>query len=181
MRKLGSGLALLILWACQSGPTPAEAQARKEAMIEEALSAAPARLAQGATVMDWENNVLRQGTNGWTCFPSPPMLTSDSAPMCMDGPWMKWADAWANRKPFETDRIGISYMLAGDGGASNIDPFAEGPTDDNQWVEEGPHLMILAPDPAMLEGVSTDPHNGGPYVMWKGTPYAHIMVPVDTR
>jgi hypothetical protein len=181
MRKWGPGFALLILWACQSGPTPAEAQARKRAMIEEALSAAPARLAPGATVMDWENNVLRQGTNGWTCFPSPPMLTNGSAPMCMDGPWMKWADAWAKREPFKTDRVGISYMLAGDGGASNIDPFAEGPTDDNEWVEEGPHLMILVPDPAMLEGVSTDPHHGGPYVMWKGTPYAHIMVPVDTK
>ena len=24
-----------------------------------------------------------------------------------------------------------------------------------------------------------DPENGGPYVMWKGTPYAHIMVPTE--
>ncbi len=39
--------------------------------------------------------------------------------------------------------------------------------------------MILVPDPALLDGISTDPWNGGPYVMWKGTPYAHIMVPVD--
>ena len=31
---------------------------------------------------------------------------------------------------------------------------------------------------ALLEGISTDPQNGGPYVMWKGTPYAHVMVPV---
>ncbi len=41
--------------------------------------------------------------------------------------------------------------------------------------------MILVPDPAMLEGISTDPDNGGPYVMWKGTPYAHIMIPVGER
>ena len=27
-------------------------------------------------------------------------------------------------------------------------------------------------------GLSTDPKNGGPWVMWKGTPYAHIMAPV---
>jgi hypothetical protein len=38
--------------------------------------------------------------------------------------------------------------------------------------------MILVPDPKMLEGISTDPQSGGPYVMYKGTPYAHIMVPV---
>jgi len=33
----------------------------------------------------------------------------------------------------------------------------------------------------MLEGISTDPHNGGPFVMWKGTPYAHVMIPVGSK
>ena len=41
--------------------------------------------------------------------------------------------------------------------------------------------MVIAPDAAQLEGLSTDPHKGGAYVMWKGTPYAHIMVPVADR
>jgi hypothetical protein len=59
-------------------------------------------------------------------------------------------------------------MLAGDEGASNIDPFAEGPTDDNEWVVEGPHLMIIVP-PELLEGFPTDPDNGGPYVILTGT------------
>ena len=45
-------------------------------------------------------------------------------------------------------------------------------------MQEGPHLMVIFPDPKMLEGISDDPNNGGPYVMWKGTPYAHVMVPV---
>jgi hypothetical protein len=31
------------------------------------------------------------------------------------------------------------------------------------------------------EGISDDPKSGGPYVMWKGTTYAHIMVPVGPR
>ena len=181
MRRLGVLFTLIILWACQSGPTAAEAQEKKEAMIQEALKAAPGKIAEGATVMDWENHVLREGNNGWTCFPTPPMITSGAAPMCFDEPWMKWGDAWANKKDFETDRVGISYMLEGDAGASNTDPYAEGPTDDNQWVQEGPHLMILVPDPTMLEGISTDPYHGGPYVMWKGTPYAHIMVPLGSK
>ena len=34
-----------------------------------------------------------------------------------------------------------------------------------------------APDKS-LDGVSSDPRNGGPYVMYKGTPYAHIMAPI---
>ena len=29
-----------------------------------------------------------------------------------------------------------------------------------------------------LDALPTDPNNGGPWVMWKGTKYAHIMVPV---
>lgn len=68
-------------------------------------------------------------------------------------------------------------MLAGDSGASNSDPYATEETDD--WVVVGAHLMIIVPDASMLEGIPTDPENGGPWVMWKGTPYAHVMVPVD--
>jgi hypothetical protein len=74
------------------------------------------------------------------------------------------------------DKVGISYMLAGDSGASNSDPYAEGRTDD--WVVSGPHIMIIVPDPAMLAGVPTDPENGGPWIMWQGTEYAHVMVPL---
>jgi hypothetical protein len=107
------------------------------------------------------------------------MLTVDS-PMCMDSEWMKWADAWQNKKDYAARSLGISYMLAGDGGASNVDPFAEGPTADNEWIREGAHLMILAPA-ELLERFPTDPYNCGPYVMWKGTPYAHLMVPIGSR
>ena len=32
---------------------------------------------------------------------------------------------------------------------------------------------------AGMEGITTDPSGGGPYVMWKDTDYAHIMIPVD--
>lgn len=147
--------------------------------IADALSAAWPGMAENATVVDWEGNVLREGSNGFTCLPTPPSLEV-KAPMCMDAVWMKWADAWANKKEFAADALGISYMLAGDGGASNIDPYAEGPTDDNEWIREGAHLMIIAPA-ELLEAFPTDPYNGGPYVMWKGTPYAHLMVPVGSR
>lgn len=169
-----AGLAAAVLLLPISGYAGDDSDA-----IADALSAAWPGMAENATVVDWEGNVLREGTNGFTCFPTPPML-SGTAPMCMDGEWMKWADAWANKKDFEATALGISYMLAGDEGASNIDPYAEGPTDDNEWIKEGAHLMIIAP-PALLEAFPTDPDNGGPYVMWKGTPYAHLMVPVGPR
>ncbi|NAW57119.1 hypothetical protein CAG65_04940 [Vibrio sp. V39_P1S14PM300] len=169
--------ALLIL---AGSSTNANAADDTDMLLKDALSAAPPALRDKVTVVDWNNNVLQQGTSNYTCFPTPPQL-SGTAPMCMDAAWMDWADAWMNKKPFEAKTIGISYMLAGDGGASNVDPYAEGMTDDNQWVVEGPHLMIITPDKAMLDALPTDPNNGGPYVMWKGTPYAHIMVPVGAR
>jgi hypothetical protein len=86
-----------------------------------------------------------------------------------------------NKKAFKAKQVGIGYMLAGDAGASNIDPYAIARTPDNQWVVEGPHAMVLVPDPAQLEGLPSDPNSGGAYVMWKGTPYAHIMIPVGKR
>lgn len=149
-------------------------------LLKDALSAAPPTLRDKVTVLDWNQNVLQQGTGNYTCFPTPPQLTG-KAPMCFDGPWMEWAHAWMNKEPFQAKAMGISYMLAGDEGASNIDPYAKGQTDDNHWIVEGAHLMIIVPDAALLDSLPTDPSLGGPYVMWKGTPYAHIMIPVGKR
>jgi len=172
-------LVLAALIATFSMLPAASSADHHEAAIKDALSAAWPGMAEGATVVDWEGNVLREGSNGFTCLPTPPMLDG-VAPMCMDSEWMKWADAWSNKADYAAETLAISYMLAGDGGASNVDPFAEGPTDDNEWIKEGAHLMILAPA-ALLDAYPTDPDNGGPYVMWKGTPYAHLMVPVGSR
>lgn len=182
-------LPALLLLACgqqeaeapvveEEAATAAEAPS-SEAVIAEALSAAPASMVDSVAVADWQGNVHRDGTSSYTCLPTPPGSTPGSSPMCMDGPWMAWAKAWGSKSELTIDRIGIAYMLAGDGGASNIDPFAAGPAEDNDWLVEGPHLMIITPDAGLLDALPTDYNSGGPYVMWKGSPYAHIMVPVD--
>lgn len=152
------------------------------ARLADALSATYPGHAAGSTVMDWDGRMLQSGNNGFVCMPTPDIFADRgaTAPMCMDEVWLAWADAWQNKKPFSTDRLGIAYMLAGDGGASNVDPYAEGPTDDNEWIVEGPHLMLIAPDPSLLSEIPTDPSYGGPYVMWRGTDYEHVMVPVKS-
>ena len=62
---------------------------------------------------------------------------------------------------------------------SNTEPYASEATRDNEWEpSDVPHLMILVPDEQMLVGLSTDPDNGGPFVMWRNTPYVHIMTPM---
>lgn len=160
----------------QEMAAPQGQPADAEAMIAEAVKAAPPAITEGATLVDWEGNVLREGDNGWTCLPSPPGMTD--APMCLDQPWVQWAEAWQAREAPAIDAVGIAYMMVGDAGSSNVDPYATGPTADNEWVVAGPHLMLIVPDVAQLDALPTDPDNGGPWVMWKGTPYAHVMVPI---
>jgi hypothetical protein len=157
----------------------ASATAASEAKITDAISAAPPALTANTKIVDWDGKVLRDGAGSYTCMPTPVEMLQAKSPMCMDMPWMSWADAWTHHKQLSIQAIGISYMLAGDSGASNVDPYAKVETPDNQWIVEGPHVMIVVPDAKSLDRLPTDPKNGGPYVMWKGTPYAHVMVPVN--
>jgi len=150
----------------------------REAKIARAMEAAPDFITQNATIIDADGTVLRQGTNGWHCMPT---SAAASHPMCNDEVWMRLLKAVGNKADFKTETVGISYMLAGDDNINNADPYDAKPDPGEVWVQEGPHLMIVVPDPGTLKGLSDDPYNGGPYVMWKGTPYAHIMVPVGPR
>ena len=161
------------------GPTPGTVEWK----IENALSAAPAAIAANATVLDWAAEPggamaeLRPGTNGWTCMPDVPTSPGED-PMCLDGPWMQWAAGWMSQTKPTVTGVGVAYMLKGGSDASNTDPFATQADPTTGWINSGPHVMIVVPDPAMLDGLTTDHTSGGPYVMWQGTPYAHIMVPV---
>lgn len=170
---------------------PAAAQEREpmarstEALIEDAMRAGPEQITRDATIMEWpmteggEPTELRAGTNGWTCFASSTAAVSRGGmdPMCLDQTSLEFFQAWSERREPQIDRVGIVYMLEGDTGASNTDPFAVEETADNEWVVAGPHIMLVVPDPSMLEMLPTDPEEGGPWVMWSGTPWAHVMVP----
>ena len=184
MRKITLLVTLLAGVAATQGHAQAPAQSDDAALIASAMQAAPKSIAEGATIIamgpDHKIRTIREGNNGWTCMPDTP-TTQAPDPMCMDANAREWAHAWLGRKEPPAGKIGFIYMLAGDTGASNIDPYAEKRTSDNQWIAEGPHIMVLLPDPAQLDAPPTDPNQGGPYVMWKGTPYAHIMVPVGER
>ncbi len=156
--------------------TTVEAQKSEAELIAEAESAAPPVIAKSATIKTMDGKVLREGSSGWTCYPGVEVI----GPMCNQAQWDALLGALMSKEPIDVKEFSISYMLAGEGdaiGASNSDPFATAPTADNDWIKEGPHLMILMPDAAALEGLSTDPKDPV-YVMWKGTPYAHIMVKI---
>jgi hypothetical protein len=148
----------------------------EDAAIASAESAGPASVTAGATIKAVDGTVLRQGSNGYTCYPQQETI----GPMCNKAPWDALIDAMMNKKPFEPKKISVSYMLSGEGtaaGVSNSDPYATDPKSSDDWVKEGPHLMIIVPDKSMLEGLSHDPKDPV-YVMWGDTPYAHIMVKI---
>jgi hypothetical protein len=166
-----------LLFASLLLPVTALAAEDKINKITSATSAAPSSLSDEATVMDWDDTILRKGTNGWTCLPDRPD-TPGNDPMCLDGQWLKWAEGFKNKTKPMYSQVGIGYMLAGDTPVSNSDPYATEPTGPDDWVDPGPHIMLLVPDEKLMKDIPTDHRNGGPYVMWKDTPYAHVMVPL---
>lgn len=167
---------LLLAVALPGGLLAQDADRSPAELIRIALTAGPASIADGATVMSGATTI-RQGTNGWVCVPGNPG-TRHNFPVCSDEMWLEMFDAISNRRSPVISRVGISYMLQGGGGTSNTDPYANGPTADNEWMESGPpHVMMVFPDPAVLDGISTDPKNGGPWVMWRDTPYPVLIIP----
>lgn len=93
---------------------------------------------------------------------------------------MNVIDAMMNGIEPSYDQLGIAYMLMGDAPVSNIKPDGTKEEAGDAWVEGlGAHLMIVAPHPTIYSSMSDDP-NGGPWVMWPGTPFQHIMIPIDS-
>jgi len=164
-------------------PMAAKEMGNADAAIQNAMSAAPTTISASATIQGWPEKagdpmvVLRKGTNDWTCIADWPASPGND-PSCNDPMWTVWNDAYAAGKVPEITAPGIAYMLAGGSDPSNTDPMATAPAPGEDWVNSGPHLMLLVPGGFDAKVFSTDPKSGGPYIMWDGTPYEHVMVPV---
>ena len=107
------------------------------------------------------------------------MVMANGTPMSADEGGMEWAHALMSHSA-PPNKVGFMYMLNGDTGASNTDPYATGKTSDNHWVKTGPHVMILGPAVRTMDGYPRTPDADPtePSVMWAGTPYEHLMIPV---
>jgi hypothetical protein len=147
-------------------------------LIADLKGAAPASVLEHATIMnmgaDGKMKAIQEGTNGWTC------MDPGGAPMCGDNGAMEWAQAWVSKGP-APQKLGFIYMLKGDTGASNTDPYAAGEKPDNNWIKTGSHVMIVGAEAKGM--LAAYPHDAKadptkPYVMWAGTPYEHLMLPV---
>jgi hypothetical protein len=184
LAALAAGLATQALAADAAKPPMNMAASGKggdKALIASAESAAPPAIAAKATLVDMGPNgarVVRKGTNGFTCMADSP-ATPGPDPMCADENAWAWAGAWIGHKPPPAGKVGFMYMLAGGTDASNTDPYATKPSQANHWVKTGPHVMIVG-DPEIVKHypASPEPDTKQGYVMWAGTPYAHLMLPV---
>jgi predicted RecA/RadA family phage recombinase len=182
MKKLAFSATVGAAVALTTLVVPALAEGDAD-LIKNAETAAPAAVSSGATIYapqaDGSMKTLREGNNGFWCMPNDPATPGDD-PWCGDANSLEWAMAWMSKKDPPKGKVGLIYMLNGGSDASNTDPFATAPTEGNNWIKTGRHIMIMnATD--LMAGYPTDPKpdTSRPYVMWHGTPYAHLMVPVE--
>ena len=158
-------------------------------------TAAPSFIAANCTVVDMDSEgnqiVLREGTNGWTAMAANPRGPADpengwkdaheAMAMVGDAQSFKWVTAYMSKTKPEMDSDGWAWMLHGDMGEDNSKQMVMNKEDaaEGQWIESGAHLMLMPKDPSTLVGQTTDFMSGAPYVMFQGTGYDHLMIPVE--
>lgn len=144
--------------------------------IARAMLSGPAHITRDATVAemghDGELIVLRQGSNGWTCFPGNENHVGD-VPMCADPMGLQWMMDGMAEKPAPTNSApGLIYMLCGATQHSNTDPADQ----NSSPVPIGPHWMVLWPFSATATGLPNTVRDAGAWVMFDSTPYAYLHV-----
>jgi hypothetical protein len=174
------GLVMAPAFLAQQKPSKQKADVAKpdakELKIARAISAAPENIAAGARVVDRDENgaetVLREGTNGFTCFPGHAGVVGDGT-YCANAAALRWeSDFLALRpKPSNTEP-GIEYMLQGGSDWSATDPYAISGT----AIDEPPHWRILWPFDPKTTGLSAEPKPTGAWIMWANTPWSHLMI-----
>jgi hypothetical protein len=144
--------------------------------IARAMSAGPAGVATTARIVDTDAQgksvVLREGNNGFTCMPGNPKIVGEP-PMCVDAASLQWfADAKAHKPKPTNATPGVTYMLAGATQRSDSDPNDT----TSMPIEVGPHWMIMWPFDPKTTGLPTTQKPTGAYIMWAGSPYAHVHI-----
>jgi hypothetical protein len=191
LRKRTVNAALLLVVAIgavgfgltRSAPVASQDDADVAAKIANAMSAAPSAISANATILDNALDdagafvVLREGSNDWSCFPDFPASPGND-PQCLDQTWLDWLYAFFAGEEPNVTVPGLAYMLQGGSDPSNTDPLATEPAEGEDWVSSPPHVMLLLPEELDQTVFSTDHDAGEPYIMWAGTPYEHIMMPV---
>ena len=142
----------------------------KEAQIARATAAGPTSVTDSARIEGSDAQgrkvVLREGNNGFTCVPGNPRVVGRPA-SCSNQAAQQWSADLAAGKPAPTNTVaGIIYMQSG-----ATERSASGET-----VTIGPQWMIIWPFDPKASGLSGTKKDTGAYILWPGTPYAHLHI-----
>jgi hypothetical protein len=156
----------------------------QQEQVKLALSAAPPHLVKEVGVMvygpDGNLTETRPSTNGFTCIPTV-MNLPDPDPMCMDAAVHQWmTDLMANAAKPSNTIPGIAYMARG-GSHFEKNGRVVMSGDGAKVVKEPPHWMIMWPFESGTTKLPTTPNSSGTYIMFDGTPYAHLMIYQDPK
>lgn len=166
-------------WSQTTGPGRPKPQTDAQ-LIASALSAGPRSISQDATVVVMDGDkmrTLRQGKGEYTCVPDDP-ATPGKDPMCLDHNGMEWLQALMEHKDAPKGQLGLVYMLQGGSDASNSDPFATSPPAGAKWVTTGPHVMMVGMAGTLGNLPKTADAPDKPFIMFAGTSYEHVMMPI---
>ena len=147
-----------------------------------ALSAAPAWIAKEAGVMvygaDGKLTEVKKSSNGFTCIPTVTNLPIPD-PICMDPASHQWMNDIMSGAEKPTNTVpGVAYMARGGSHYEKDGKVVMG-AEGAKMVKEPPHWMVFWPfDPATTK-LPTVPNPSGVYIMFEGSPYAHLMVYQD--
>jgi hypothetical protein len=155
----------------------------EEDLIKLALSAAPERISKDASVMvpaeDGKLKEVRKGTNGFTCIPTVNYREVPD-PMCMDAAVSQWATDLMNGAPKPSNSVpGISYMARGGMHWAKDGKILMKEEPGATLVKEPPHWMMMWPFDSSTAKLPNHPNPSGVWIMFDGTPYAHLMVYQD--
>jgi hypothetical protein len=144
--------------------------------INRALASGPSQITKDATIADWTHDrkmtLIREGTNGWTCFPGNENQVGN-VPMCCDAQGLQWVkDAYAGKPEPTNTAPGLIYMLCGANQHSSVTHRDL----TSPAIPIGPHYMIIWPFDSKRDGLPNTVRDEGAWVMFDGTPYAHLHV-----
>jgi hypothetical protein len=192
-------LSLLSIISCALAGLPSDAYATpkkgKGASVKEvktmsekeqmalALRAAPPHIAKEAGVLvfgkDGILTEVKKSENGFSCIPTVMNLPVPD-PICMDGAAHQWMMDLMNNAPKPSNTIpGIAYMAHGGSHFEKNHKVVMQKEEGAKVVKEPAHWMVMWPfDPGVTK-LPTAPNPSGSYIMFDGSPYAHLMVYQD--
>jgi hypothetical protein len=147
-----------------------------------ALSAAPAHISKEAGVMVYGADAklieVKTSTNGFICIPTIMNLPVPD-PICMDAASNQWMNDIMSNAPKPSNTVpGIAYMARG-GSHYEKDGKVVMSGEGAKVAKEPPHWMIMWPFDAAASKLPIVPNASGVYIMFEGSPYAHLMVYQD--